>query len=88
MLTGNFTLDDNDLYHNDLEQWLSVAGTFGTAERRRMLEYEGGRRRLSAANGGAMFRFLEDAGESLECTIITDGSESLIEPHTPIMPYS
>lgn len=53
-----------------------------------MLEHEDGRRQLGASEGAATFRFLEDAGEELACTMGWDGSESLVEPHTPIKPYS
>jgi hypothetical protein len=87
-LVGNFTLDDKDMYHSELEQWVDVAGAFTPGQRRQMLEHEDGRRRLSASKGGAMFRFLEDAGEEMACAIGADGSETLIEPHTPTMPYS
>ena len=88
MGTGNFTLDDTDLYHSELDQWVEVSGAYNNGERRRMLESEDGRRQLGAANGAATFRFLEDAGEELECTMSWDGTESLVEPHPPIKPYS
>ena len=86
--SGNFTLDDTDLYHAELEQWVDVSGAFSAGERRRMLDHDDGRRQLGAANGAAVFTFLEDAGEEMACTMGWDGSETLVEPHTPIKPYS
>ena len=53
-----------------------------------MLEHGNGRRQLGASTAAAVFRFLEDAGEEMECTMGWDGSESLVEPHTPVIPYA
>jgi hypothetical protein len=87
--TGNFTLDDTSLYHAELKQWVDVAGTFSNADRRRMLQSADDRRRLGATSGAAVFRFLADAGEELNCSMSWDGSETTVaKPHTPVKPYS
>lgn len=84
---GNFTLDDEALYHSELNVWVEVAGSFDVEGRRRLLQTEEGRRRLNAATANAMFDFIDDPEEEFECTRTWMNETYTVEPKSPTRPY-
>jgi hypothetical protein len=83
---GNFTLDDEALYHSEYDSWVEVAGSFDVGDRRRMEETEEGRRRLGALGAVALFGLMDD--EDFECTRMWMDDEYTIEPRSPKKPYA
>eukprot|EP01048_Picozoa_sp_COSAG05_P004249 COSAG05_NODE_222_length_13641_cov_73.452001_7_plen_1293_part_00 len=85
---GNFTLDDEALFHSELDQWVEVAGTFDLNHRRRLHATENGRRQLGAANANGVFAFLESKEETFECVREWMDDKYTVEPTSPKLPYA
>jgi hypothetical protein len=85
---GNFTLDDEALFHSEHKEWVEVAGSFSLEQRRRLSDTEDGRRQLGAAGAGGMFAFMESQEESFECVRTWMDESYTVEPRSPKKPYA
>ena len=83
---GNFTLDDEALYHSEYDSWVEAAGSFDVSDRRRMEDTKEGRRRLGASEAAALFALMEDG--NFECTRMWMDEEYKVEPSSPKTPYA
>jgi hypothetical protein len=82
---GNFTLDDDHLYHNDHgDQGLNAVGSFDLDEARRL--HSGYGRRLSQAKLQGFYNFI--AKSEFECISSWQGQEEELVPEPPKKPYS